>query len=579
MGGFGKKVKREHFYFCDWCDIVRVMGTIKINGTASEPKDMKRNGSNTKDIQESEGERSAELIMPIEHYVNIAAKVENAEGASVEGVKSAPRKKKAAAAGSAAAAAAKKTAGRKKALALPAGSIGAAVLDEKEKAGAKAGAKKSANLAMDGMVKPKARTVQVTEAETTAEEEFEAHRPKEKKPEEEEKESEEEKTPRFSKPKAALIGAGVALAVAIVGGVVIGMMGRKETPRCVVQFESNGGSKVESEEVVCGETVGRPEDPTKDGFKFQNWIYGGSPFDFEQMTIDEDMMLVAKWEAEEGTEIVKVHFDTDGGTEIDDVEVKKGGKIPEPVEPTRESYEFLGWRLGDKDFDFETPVEEDMTLVAQWKPVAGGSSAAHPNTPEEKPALESLAVADNMVMIGTPKRFDITIKPANANHKLMVTSSDASVATCDITDGARLQCEGKKPGEATMTLRDLLSGKTVQFKVTTEADVTFVDLNKTTMSLTVGGTETLTAQITANGGVTVAGTWTSSNPGVATVDANGKVTAVGAGTATITVSAGGMSKSCTVTVTRPYTPPVVDPEPKPEPEPTPEEPKPGEETE
>ena len=50
-------------------------------------------------------------------------------------------------------------------------------------------------------------------------------------------------------------------------------------------------------------------------------------------------------------------------------------------------------------------------------------------------------------------------------------------------------------------------------------------------------------------------TWTSSDPSVATVDANGLVTAVSPGTATITATADGVSATCTVTVTRPYTPP------------------------
>lgn len=46
-------------------------------------------------------------------------------------------------------------------------------------------------------------------------------------------------------------------------------------------------------------------------------------------------------------------------------------------------------------------------------------------------------------------------------------------------------------------------------------------------------------------------TWTSSDPAVATVDANGKVTAVAAGSATITATTadGGFTDTCEVTVT------------------------------
>lgn len=59
-------------------------------------------------------------------------------------------------------------------------------------------------------------------------------------------------------------------------------------------------------------------------------------------------------------------------------------------------------------------------------------------------------------------------------------------------------------------------------------------------------------------------TWSTSNPNVVTV-ANGKLTAVATGTATITVkTANGIEASCTVTVnSRPVTPPIVDPDPKP----------------
>ena len=89
--------------------------------------------------------------------------------------------------------------------------------------------------------------------------------------------------------------------------------------------------------------------------------------------------------------------------------------------------------------------------------------------------------------------------------------------------------------------------------------VTGVTLDKTSLTLTVGGTGTLTAAVQPSSASNKTLTWSSDNEAIATVDDSGKVTAVGAGTAVITATAAdgsGKSASCTVTVTEPYVPPV-----------------------
>lgn len=79
-----------------------------------------------------------------------------------------------------------------------------------------------------------------------------------------------------------------------------------------------------------------------------------------------------------------------------------------------------------------------------------------------------------------------------------------------------------------------------------------VTLNKTELTLEVGDEETLTATVAPNNATNKTITWSSDNTAVATV-ANGKVTAVAAGTATITATADGKSATCTVTVNAPVT--------------------------
>lgn len=92
-------------------------------------------------------------------------------------------------------------------------------------------------------------------------------------------------------------------------------------------------------------------------------------------------------------------------------------------------------------------------------------------------------------------------------------------------------------------------------KVTSAETVaaTAIALDQASLELEAGNNATLVATLTpANATDTVV--WSSSDETVATVDQTGKVTAVAAGTATITVTAGGFSATCTVTVTGEATP-------------------------
>lgn len=77
-----------------------------------------------------------------------------------------------------------------------------------------------------------------------------------------------------------------------------------------------------------------------------------------------------------------------------------------------------------------------------------------------------------------------------------------------------------------------------------------VTLDKTTLELTAGAVGQLTATFTPEDATDQTVTWSSSNSGVVTVDQNGTLKAVAAGTATITVKTtdGGYTATCKVTV-------------------------------
>jgi len=185
---------------------------------------------------------------------------------------------------------------------------------------------------------------------------------------------------KISKTWSTLIGVGVALVVAVIGFAAIAIFGNNKE-KCTVTFESNGGSAVESTEIVCGRTVSQPSGPVKDGFTFDGWIYEGDPFDFST-GIYKNAVIVARWKADENTETVTVKFDSDGGSAVQPIEAAKGKTIKAPNDPKKSGWAFSGWYLNGEKFDFSKPIDGDMTLTANWRWVGtttGGNSGGNNN--------------------------------------------------------------------------------------------------------------------------------------------------------------------------------------------------------
>jgi len=82
---------------------------------------------------------------------------------------------------------------------------------------------------------------------------------------------------------------------------------------------------------------------------------------------------------------------------------------------------------------------------------------------------------------------------------------------------------------------------------------TTLNINKTTDSVIVGGTDTLTSTINPTNSTNKAVTWTSSDNSIITVDNAGKVTGITTGTATISVTTvdGNKIATCIVTINNP----------------------------
>ena len=95
-----------------------------------------------------------------------------------------------------------------------------------------------------------------------------------------------------------------------------------------VQFESNGGSAVESQTVSYGEKATKPANPTKSGYTFANWYEDSilvTPFNFNT-PITSDWTLYAKWTPGGSTTSQDT---TSGGTSTTTSETQQNGHGPE----------------------------------------------------------------------------------------------------------------------------------------------------------------------------------------------------------------------------------------------------------
>ncbi|CAM4287951.1 InlB B-repeat-containing protein [Erysipelothrix aquatica] len=145
-------------------------------------------------------------------------------------------------------------------------------------------------------------------------------------------------------------------------------------PKFTVNFNTNGGSAVQSIlDIVAGSTISMPQ-TTRSGFTFKGWFVDEAltqKWDFALNRVENNMTLYAKWEANPVIEVFDVNFNSNGGSAVtSQVGLSKGAKVTKPLDPSRSGYSFRGWFVDEAmttpwDFDTNT-VTGNTTLYAKW---------------------------------------------------------------------------------------------------------------------------------------------------------------------------------------------------------------------
>ena len=89
---------------------------------------------------------------------------------------------------------------------------------------------------------------------------------------------------------------------ALFAGLLV-LTGCSNKPEYTVTFDSNGGTSVADVKVHEGETISKPSDPTRSGYKFLGWFVNvddTTSFDFSTK-ITGNMILKAKWSEDDGS--------------------------------------------------------------------------------------------------------------------------------------------------------------------------------------------------------------------------------------------------------------------------------------
>ncbi len=169
------------------------------------------------------------------------------------------------------------------------------------------------------------------------------------------------------------------------------------------------------------------------------------------------------------------------------------------------------------------------------------------DVPVESVSLDKTEYTFNTIG-GNTLTLKATVLPADATDKSVEWSSDKEdVAAVDVN--GRVTAKGNGTATITVTTKD--QGKSATCVITVAQWVTGISLDKTSITLNEGQEQTLIPTVNPSSAADKSLNWTSSNTFVVTVNAEGKVTAVSKGTATIKAEAkdgSGKYATCSVTV-------------------------------
>ena len=157
-----------------------------------------------------------------------------------------------------------------------------------------------------------------------------------------------------------------------------------------------------------------------------------------------------------------VTFDSLGGTNVTSLTVNKGGLIDPPEDPTKDGFIFMYWYVSDVDteFNFDTPINENITLKAYWQQEA---------EPVDEEAIKAKIAEDHQALLAQFVVSDeqIYMPSRGLVHNSVVSYKSPSKYVS--TSGVVLPLlKGDEPQTATVSATYKLDGVSVNYEIEVE---------------------------------------------------------------------------------------------------------------
>ena len=204
--------------------------------------------------------------------------------------------------------------------------------------------------------------------------------------------------------------------------------------------------------------------------------------------------------------------------------------------------------------DITPDIETTTTTTTATEETTTTAAAAETTTASTDIAPTSLSLNTVYIELGIGESYTLTptFEPSNATQTdLTWSSADPSIAT--VSNGT---VTAVGAGATTISC-STVNGMTLQVSVTVKEaqttsesnDISAIKLDTSEVRLGVGETYTLSISVEPSSITQLNATWSNTDPGVATIDGSGTITAVGQGTTTITLTAdNGVNTYCNIIV-------------------------------